>query len=203
MGFHSPLIRPAISLGGNLALGTLGTLRFPWNPIHLSQVKIHFITIKVCIVWRGHRLSTHEKRWTTAVKSWQHVDSGDISLRIQNLPDRIGFLGLQSHPKRIGMDRGNPFLRTYKRILRVFWITLRGTSFCWMVAGCLSHRIHGISIISDINIMMCLKLSSSNSCKWFTSAYESVDLWNSIYPIQQGVHCLKTQKTNKKKPWKK
>ena len=24
--------------------------------IHLSQVKVHFITIKVCIVWRGHRL---------------------------------------------------------------------------------------------------------------------------------------------------
>ena len=32
------------------------------------------------------------------------------SLRIQTPPDRIGFFGFQSHPKRIGMVRGpNPF----------------------------------------------------------------------------------------------
>ena len=46
--------------------------------------------------------------------------SNELALRSQTRPDRIGFFGFQSHPKRIGIDRGNPgFLGTYKRILRV------------------------------------------------------------------------------------
>ncbi len=47
--------------------------------------------------------------------TWHALEGASIkskSLRIQNLPDRRGFFGLQSHPKRIGINRGNPFLST-------------------------------------------------------------------------------------------
>ena len=48
-----------------------------------------------------------------------------ITLRIQIPPDRIGFFGFQSHPKRIGMDRGNPGFLGHIWILRVNkWVSL-------------------------------------------------------------------------------
>ena len=39
-------------------------------------------------------------------------------VEIQAPPDRIGLMVEKSHPQVIGLDQGNPFLRTHKRILR-------------------------------------------------------------------------------------
>ena len=50
--------------------------------------------------------------WVGQLPTGQHP-AVQLSLRIQTPPDRIVFFGFQSHPKRIGMVRGNPFLRTY------------------------------------------------------------------------------------------
>ena len=82
------------------------------------------------------------------------------TLRIQTPPDRVGLMVETSHPQVIGLDRGNAFLRTYKRILRY---VNRVCFCCWQtyhLKETTKNRINPwMRFSGDINILFCSMLN--------------------------------------------